>query len=345
MVEPRDPHAMCAKAVQRWPGLREPLLGTGRPGNVCSAATIVLTNAGRLLCQRRRQGYQCFGGSARQDCWYGWLYGAFSEVWDECRIDLWTHRNSVQQMAGPFFVVQNLDHSDTKQPETCLVLIVVLDDSLFSPGEAGTVIYDGHPVWSAELARKYSSRCLECYSYSALPVPCATDDIRVGQVWWDRSIFVLLDVQNLRCDDWRGVDWITIAMLRHQVETLCSRTMSTQEHRDLRWSVVSFASADATYISRLQSYMELVKETECLFIASKPWPLLEHGHVVYSREWRLRFNSVGARKRPKPRTAKSGRRLHLLRLVREKRKLAQAASAVCRQRAATTATPVRLSKR
>ena len=53
-----DPHAVCSQAVRRWSGLREPLLGSGSPGNVCCAAIIVLTNRGRLLCQRRRQGYQ-----------------------------------------------------------------------------------------------------------------------------------------------------------------------------------------------------------------------------------------------------------------------------------------------
>ena len=55
-------------AVLRCPELCEPLLGRGLPGQVTCACAILVTDAGRILCQRRRQGLQCFGGGRNSDC-------------------------------------------------------------------------------------------------------------------------------------------------------------------------------------------------------------------------------------------------------------------------------------
>ena len=267
--------------------------------------------------QTRLPGYQGFGGWRGQDAWCGWLYGAFTELCDKARIDLWRHRESVQQMAAPFLVVQNLSHSDSKWPETCMVLITVLDDSKFSETESGALCYDGDPVWSREISKKYWSGARR--SYFDVRTDSTADEISRGQFWNGSGIFALLDARNLESSEWRCCDWITLQLLQRQVQTLCSpRGMSAEENDDWRWIVVSFASASAEYVTRLQSYMTLLRETACKFIAAKPWPLLKDGWVVEDRVWRLRFNPPQFARRLL-RLPCTSRRLHRLRVLRKRK--------------------------
>ena len=105
-------------AALRCPELCEPLLGRGLPGQVTCACAILVTDAGRILCQRRRQGLQCFGGGRKLDCWMSWVHGACTELFDEANFDLYAHRSAVRGVYGPFFVVQDLSHRSLRYPKT-----------------------------------------------------------------------------------------------------------------------------------------------------------------------------------------------------------------------------------
>ena len=268
-----------------------------------------------MLVQKRRQGLQVFGGWRGQADWFGWLYGCHTELWDEASIDLWRHHDSVQQMAGPFLVVQNLPHSDSKRPDTCMVLIAVLDDKEFSRTASGALAYAGRPVWSREISRKYSGVIRNYYDIQTEPT---ADEIELGQFGGGCPIFTLVDAQNLESSEWRGCDWITLQLLQRQVETLSSRFMSAEEGDRWRWMVVHFASVHPEYVKQLRIYTTLLRTTACKFIAVTPWPLLTHGQVVEDRQWRLGFNTSHNATRRHHLSCPS-RRLRLLRRAKQKR--------------------------
>ena len=83
------------------------LVVTGLPLNVTSSCLIMLTNTGRLIAQRHRCGYQCFGGGSHRMPMLWCIHRARREAWMEGNFDV--SNKAVVRLSNPILVTQAQD--------------------------------------------------------------------------------------------------------------------------------------------------------------------------------------------------------------------------------------------
>jgi len=215
-----------------------------------------------------------------------WAYGAFTELFDETGLDLFMHRSTVRGVYGPFFVTQNLAGFNYKCPGTCLLFIAVVEDAQLQVVD-GALTYGGTPIWSREVARHAGHELPYAYAsqqVSSCKSIAAQRVIRAGQFWAGRRIFHLVELCGLEASEWRSIDWITLALMRKELEEI---VLQHEHWRGSAWTLFHFASAREQFVENMEATLRLA-QLHCR-LPHLPWPLTSSlAYNAQSKPWRAR---------------------------------------------------------
>ena len=209
-----------------------------------------------------------------------WVHGACTELFDEANFDLYAHRSAVRCVYGPFFVVQDLSHRSLRYPETCLVMIAVVQDAHFEAHPNGIVTYANVPMWSREIARRMLP-----IGYADPEDSPSMEDMRHGQFVYEDPVFALRDVSHLSASEWRACDWITLSLMHGALQDIICHL----EHwPGSCWTLFHFGSVNAEYVQDMNKVLCLARR-HCPHLGPAPLPLATGmGQTHQSLPWRLK---------------------------------------------------------
>ena len=189
---------LCIQLSIRNPSL-EPII-CGNPwwhGTVLySSATLIVSTAGRAVVQKRREGYQDFGGGKHATSFFQKMHSVQRELKMESGVSY--DNSAISYISPPMFVCQNQSGWNT----AVLVRIAVVNDDLISSTTSGRVKIGEESLYSRECAR--------------------ADYHDAGWMFDNKPIFHILDVRNARhpacAVHWRQCDWLTRVLLSDVID-------------------------------------------------------------------------------------------------------------------------------
>ena len=165
------------------------------------AAPIVVLSDGKILCQKRREGLQTFGGGKYSHSICNKAHSVRRELLMEANIVADTTAVAIQRITPPCLIY------DAVEQRATLVQIFVVDASHFESLEDGTFEIAKRKVWSRETAW-WSGE----------------GDAPSSRIWWGQffggaPIFRLVDASDVitRESEFRPCDWRTYCKMLPQI--------------------------------------------------------------------------------------------------------------------------------
>ena len=263
------------------PLVAEIMMGDGWV-NCRSSCMVVVTTAGRIIYQTRREGRQGFGGGKHSMPLLLKCHSCRRELFFESNIDV--ANKAIVRISSPVLVTQATTSS--AYPTSCWVQVMVLDNALVRGEQDGRVFVGGVQLFSREVARSAG--------YPELTSVVTYEHLEAGTWWCGSQIFGICALNDAIDDaySWRPCDHNTLNLLHGFINEARSSCVLA------RAIAISDAEVPTDYHKLCEETME-GWSSHMGDIATKPWPLLSTTmlynywcYPAWRRETLLRFRDA-----------------------------------------------------
>lgn len=181
------------------------LVGNGQPLQLWASCLVLVTTEGRMIVQKHRNGFQCFGGGKRSECLANRMHSVRREAWMEGNFDV--SNSALVRLSSPVLVTQEKQHNPWGTG-TCVLQFALLQDDQVVVDENRVVTIGGEQMHSRENARKQG--------YDELDSTPTAEHIHAGQFFGDEPTMWVVQLTDCwrQPSDWRPCDWISLVMTR-----------------------------------------------------------------------------------------------------------------------------------